>query len=109
MEMMNMVKKKTLVYVVTLDDRRIKRLTRLGYRLECIVCHTPFNKGETILHKGKRLYHPQCWELVWYDIPDNILDENDLHFIEYGEYSNITSSSTISTISPIPSSTIPLK
>jgi hypothetical protein len=100
-----MVTKRGQVYVCILDDRRVKRLSGLGYKLECIVCHIPFNRGETIVHKGRRLYHPKCWELVWYDIPDDILDENDLHFIEYGEYSNITSSSTIS---PIPSSTIDL-
>jgi hypothetical protein len=90
-----MVTKKGQVYVCILDDRRIKRLSGLGYKLECIVCHIPFNREETIVHKGKRLYHPQCWEIVWHDIPDNILDKEDIYFIEYGDYP-----STISTTIP---------
>jgi hypothetical protein len=99
-----MVKKKGLVYEFVLDERRIKRLKNLGYSIECFLCRIPFNKGETVIHKGKRLYHPKCYELVWHDIPDSILDEEDIFFIEHGEYLEIKSSSTLT----IPSiSTIP--
>jgi len=95
-----MVKKKGLVYEFVLDDRRIKRLENLGYSIECFLCRISFNKGETVIHKGKRLYHPQCWQLVWHDISDDILDENDLYFIENGIYPEIRSS-TIPTTIPI--------
>ena len=98
-----MVKKKGLVYEFVLDERRIKRLQNLEYAIECFLCRIPFNKGEIVIHKGKRLYHPQCWQMVWHDISDDILDQDDLHFIEYGYYQN---SSTI-TPSTIPVSTIP--
>jgi hypothetical protein len=97
-----MVKKKGLVYEFVLDERRIKRLQNLGYAIECFLCRIPFNKGETVIHKGKRLYHLKCWELVWHDISDDILDENDLYFIEHGVYPEIRSS-TIS-VSTIPTS-----
>jgi hypothetical protein len=93
-----MVTKRGQVYVCILDDRRVKRLSGLGYKLECIVCHIPFNRGETIVHKGKRLYHPQCWQIVWHDIPDDILDEDDIYFIESGEYSSTISTSIPTTI-----------
>jgi hypothetical protein len=95
-----MVTKRGQVYVCILDDRRIKRLQNLGYAIECFLCRIPFNKGETVIHKGKRLYHPKCYELVWHDISDDILDANDLYFIEHGIYPEIRSST-------IPVSTIP--
>ena len=97
-EVMHMVKKKGLVYEFVLDERRIKRLQNLGYAIECFLCRIPFNKGETVIHKGKRLYHPQCWEIVWHDIPDDILDENDIYFIESGDYPSTINTSIPTTI-----------
>jgi hypothetical protein len=95
-----MVKKRGLVYQFVLDERRIKRLENLGYSIECFLCRIPFSRGETVIHKGKRLYHPKCWKLVWHDISDEILDNVEVYFIEHGVFPEITSSSTIPTTIP---------
>jgi hypothetical protein len=53
------------------------------------------------MHKRKKIYHYQCWEQIWLDIPD--LDPEDEFFLEFGYYPN--NSTTI--LSTIPVSTIP--
>jgi hypothetical protein len=48
------------------------------------------------------MYHRICWENTYIDIPDSILDAEDLHLIESG---SIGASSTLSiTTSTIPTS-----
>ena len=91
-----------------MDEKRMKRLKNRGYDLKCFRCDKPITIGDRIMHKRRRIYHIQCWEQIWLDIPD--LDPEDEFFLEHGYYPETISSSTIpSTISPIPSSTILMK
>jgi len=88
-----------------MDETRMKRLKNRGYDLKCFRCDKPITMGDRIIHKRKRIYHIECWEQIWIDLPDDLSQEDEF-FIEYGYYPD---SSTIpSTISPI-LSTISLK
>jgi hypothetical protein len=106
--MINMVKHKGQAHEYIMTEVRAKRLKNIGYDLKCSKCREPIVIGDRVMHKRKRIYHIQCWEQIWLDIPD--LDPEDEFFLEYGYYPETISSSTVpSTISPIPSSTIPIK
>ena len=50
------------------------------------------------MHKRKRIYHIECWEQIWIDLPDDLSLEEEF-YIEYGYYpSTISSTITVSTI-----------
>jgi hypothetical protein len=81
-----------------MNEKRMKRLKNLGYDLKCFRCERPIVIGDHVMHKRKKIYHYQCWEQIWLDIPD--LDPEDEFFIEYGFYPTSSSFTTSSTISP---------
>jgi hypothetical protein len=92
-----------------MDEVRARRLKNIGYDLRCSKCKEPIVIGDRVMHKRKRIYHIQCWNNIWMDIPDELSPE-EAFYVEYGYYaSTISTTITSSTISPIPSSTIPMK
>jgi hypothetical protein len=60
--------------------------------------------GDSIVRKRRKLYHRTCWENSFIDIPEDILDEEDLRLIENG---SIPVSSTFSITTTISNNTIP--
>jgi hypothetical protein len=79
-----------------MNEKRMKRLKNLGYDLKCFRCERPIVIGDHVMHKRKKIYHYQCWEQIWIDLPDDLSPEE-----EFGYYSETISSSSIpSTISP---------
>jgi hypothetical protein len=85
-----------------MDEKRMKRLKNRGYDLKCFRCDKPITIGDRIMHKRKRIYHIECWEQIWTDLPDDLSPEDEF-YIEYGYYPSSTISSTIS-LSTIPTS-----
>jgi hypothetical protein len=106
MEMMNMVKHKGMAHEYVMNEVRAKRLRNIGYDLKCSKCRKDLVIGDRVIHKRKRVYHINCWNNIWMDVPDELSPEEEF-YIEHGYYPD--SSTILSTISPIPSSTIPLK
>jgi hypothetical protein len=78
----------------------------VGYDLKCSKCRESIVIGDRVIHKRKRIYHIQCWENIWMEIQEDLSPDEEF-YIEHGYYPN--SSTLPSTISPIPSSTIPPK
>jgi hypothetical protein len=69
------------------------------------LCGGTLQVGDNIVRKRRKLYHRTCWENSFLDIPEDILDEEDLRLIENG---SIPVSSTFSiTTSTISNNTIP--
>jgi hypothetical protein len=85
-----------------MDEKRMKRLKNRGYDLKCFRCDKPITIGDRIMHKRRRIYHIECWEQIWIDLPDDLSPEDEF-YIEYGYYPSSTISSTIS-LSTIPTS-----
>jgi hypothetical protein len=92
-----MVSKPYTRYILTEDVLKRRFLSR-GFKLPlvCSKCNGTINIGDSIIRKRRKVYHQECWENSFIDIPDN-LDSADEFFIEYGFYptSSITTSSTI--------------
>jgi hypothetical protein len=89
-----MVEHKGQAREYVIDETRMKRLKNRGYDLKCFRCDKPITIGDRIMHKRRRIYHIQCWEQIWIDLPDDLSPEDEFS-IEYGH-----SSSTISTSIP---------
>jgi hypothetical protein len=85
-----------------MNEKRMKRLKNLGYDLKCFRCERPIVIGDHVMHKRKKIYHYQCWEQIWIDLPDDLSPEDEF-YIEHGYYPSSTISSTIS-LSTIPTS-----
>jgi hypothetical protein len=92
--------KQGLTFYVLNEEVIRKRLTKYNIELKCYLCGGTLQIGDNIVRKRRKLYHRACWENSYIDIPDNILNEEDLCLIESG---SIGVSSTLS----IASSTIP--
>jgi hypothetical protein len=60
--------------------------------------------GDNIVRKRRKLYHRTCWENSFIDIPDDILEPEDIQYIETG---SIPVSSTFSITTTISNNTIP--
>ena len=98
MEMINMVKHKGQAHEYIMTEVRAKRLKNIGYDLKCSKCREPIVIGDRVIHKRKRIYHINCWNNIWMDIPDDLSPEEEF-YIEYGYYpSTISSTITVSTI-----------
>jgi hypothetical protein len=83
-----------------MDEKRMKKLKNRGYDLKCFRCDKPITIGDRIMHKRKRIYHIECWEQIWIDLPDDLSPDEEF-YIEYGYYLSTIASSTIS-VSTIP-------
>ena len=103
-----MVKHKGMAHEYILDEARSKKLKNIGYDLVCSKCGKPLVVGEKVMHKRRRIYHIDCWNQIWIDIPDNLSPEDEF-YVEYGYYASTISTTIISSTIPIPSSTIPMK
>jgi hypothetical protein len=103
MEMINMVKHKGQAHEYIMTEVRAKRLKNIGYDLKCSKCKKDLVIGDRVIHKRKRIYHINCWNNIWMDVPDELSSEEEF-YIEHGYYPN---SSTIAS-STIPVSTIPI-
>jgi hypothetical protein len=90
-----MVKHESQAREYIMNEARMKRLKNLGYDLRCFRCDKPITIGDRVMHKRKRIYHIQCWEQIWLDIPD--LDPEDEFFLEHGYYPSSTIPTTIPT------------
>ena len=55
--------------------------------LLCDVCKEPIVSGETVVAFNYFLVHyPICYDIKVRDIPESVLDDEDLFFIEHGYY-----------------------
>jgi hypothetical protein len=100
-----MMKKKQGISYYTLTEEIIRRrLSPHSIPLECVKCGLDLKIGDRIVRRRRLLYHEKCYENTFIDIPDEVLNQEDLDYIEHGEYSEITSSSTLTvpSISTIP-------
>jgi hypothetical protein len=98
-----------LTYYVLNEEVIRKRLARYNIPLRCCICSGTLCIGDSIVRKHRKLYHKTCWENAYFDIPDSILEPEDIQYIETGNVP-VTSfvpitTSTIST-NTIPTNTI---
>jgi hypothetical protein len=82
-----------------------RRFARYDLELKCCICGGTLQIGDNVVRKRRKLYHQTCWENSFLDIPDDILDEEDLRLIE--DDSIPTSTSFSITSGSIPFNTIP--
>jgi hypothetical protein len=99
-----MKKKQGLSYYTLTEEIIRRRLLPYSIPLECVVCNKQLHIGDRVVRKRRKLYHQECYENTFIDLPDE-LDYEEEFYIQYGYYPSTISS----TISPIPSSTIPPK
>jgi hypothetical protein len=91
-----MMKKKQGISYYTLTEEIIRRrLSPHSIPLECVKCRRELHIGDRIVRRRRLLYHEQCYESTFIDIPDNF-DLEEQYFIEYGYYLS-TISATIPT------------
>jgi hypothetical protein len=96
--------KQGLTFYVLNEEVIRKRIARHNIELKCCICGGTLRVGDSVVRKRRKMYHRICWENTYIDIPDSILDEEDLFLIESG---NIGVSSTFSiTTSSISTNTI---
>jgi hypothetical protein len=97
--------KQGLTFYVLNEEVIRKRIARHNIELKCCICGGTLGVGDSVVRKRRKMYHRVCWESTYIDIPDDILDEEDLYLIEDG---SIPVSSTLSiTTSTISTNTIP--
>jgi hypothetical protein len=94
MEMSVMKKKQGLSYYTLTEEIIRRRLLPHSIPLECVVCRRELHIGDKVVRKRRKLYHQECYENTFLDIPDN-LDPEEEFYIEYGYYPSFTTSSTI--------------
>jgi len=100
-----MTPKQGLTFYTLTEDIIRKRIARYNLELRCYLCGGTLQVGDNIVRKRRKLYHRTCWENSFLDIPEDILDEEDLCLIENG---SIPISSSLSiTSTNIPFNTIP--
>ena len=102
MEMSVMKKKQGISYYTLTEEVIRRRLSPHSIPLECVKCRRELYIGNRVVRKRRKLYHQECYENTFLDIPDE-LDYEEEFYIEYGYYPD---SSTIAS-STIPVSTIP--
>jgi hypothetical protein len=74
-----------------------KRILPYSITLVCSKCGRDIKLGEFIIRKRRKLYHQKCFNSMQIDVPDTILDEEELFFIEHGYFpSTISPAVTIS-------------
>jgi hypothetical protein len=93
-----MVKHKGQAHEYIMTEVRAKRLQNIGYDLKCAKCRKPIIVGSIVMHKRKKIYHIDCWNQLWIELPE--LDPEDEFFLEFGYYPTIPLSSTIPTTIP---------
>jgi hypothetical protein len=76
-----------------------RRIARYNIQLKCCICGGTLRVGDSVVRKRRKMYHQTCWENSFLDIPDDILEPEDIQYIETG---SIPVSSTL----PITTSTI---
>jgi hypothetical protein len=101
-----MTPKQGLTYYVLNEEVIRKRIARHNIELKCCLCGGTLRVGDNVVRKRRKMYHQVCWESTYIDIPDNILDEEDLHLIESGSIPTSTSMSITS--STIQTNTLPV-
>jgi hypothetical protein len=100
-----MTPKQGLTYYVLSEEVIRKRLTKYNIELKCYLCGGTLQIGDNIVRKRRKLHHRICWENSYIDIPDSILEPEDIQYIETG---SIPASSSFSiTSGSIPLNTIP--
>jgi hypothetical protein len=102
MEMSVMKKKQGLSYYTLTEEIIRRRLLPHSIPLECVMCRRELHIGDKVVRKRRKLYHQECYENTFIDLPDE-LDYEEEFYIEYGYYPSSTISSTIS-LSTIPTS-----
>jgi hypothetical protein len=100
-----MTLKQGLTFYVLTEEVIRKRIARHNIKLECCLCGGTLRVGDSVVRKRRKMYHRICWENTYIDIPDSILDEEDLRLIEDGSIP--TSISFSITSASIPFNTIP--
>jgi hypothetical protein len=99
-----MAPRQGLTFYVLSEDIIRRRIKRYNLELRCYLCGGTLQVGDSIVRKRRKLYHRTCWENSFLDIPEDILDEEDLRLIENG---SIPVSSTFSITTTISNNTIP--
>jgi len=100
-----MTPKQGLTFYTLTEDIIRKRIAKYNLELRCYLCGGTLQIGDSIVRKRRKLYHRTCWENSFLDIPEDILDEEDLRLIEDGSIPTSTSFSITS--GSIPFNTIP--
>jgi hypothetical protein len=96
-----MKQKQGLTFYVLNEEIIRKRLLRYNIKLVCCQCGGTLKIGDSIVRKRRNLYHRSCWENTFIDIPDSILEPEDIQYIETGSIA-ISSFVPITTGSTIP-------
>jgi hypothetical protein len=89
-----MTPKQGLTYYVLSEEVIRKRLSRHNIPLRCCICGGTLYIGDDIVRKHRKLYHKTCWENAYFDIPDSILEPEDMLYIESGSIP-VSSTNTI--------------
>jgi hypothetical protein len=94
-----MTPKQGLTFYVLTEEIIRKRIARHNIQLECCLCGGTLRVGDSVVRKRRKMYHRVCWESTYIDVPDDVLEPEDIQYIETG---SIPVSSTL----PITTSTI---
>jgi hypothetical protein len=85
MEMSVMKKKQGLSYYTLSEEIIRRRLLPHSIPLECVVCRRELHVGDKVVRKRRKIYHQECYENTFLDIPDE-LDYEEEFYVEYGYY-----------------------
>jgi hypothetical protein len=96
-----MAPKQGLTYYTLTEEVIRKRIARYNLDLRCVLCGGTLQVGDNIVRKRRKLYHRTCWENSFIDIPDDILEPEDIQYIETGSIP-VSSGFSITTGSTIP-------
>ena len=100
-----MTPKQGLTFYVLTEEIIRKRIARHNIKLECCLCGGTLRVGDNVVRKRRKMYHRVCWKSTYIDIPDDILEPEDIQYIETGSIP--VSSSFSITSGSIPLNTIP--
>ena len=76
-----LIKRLKNCYLQSMKDALMRRIENVG---KCQICGIPFKVGDSVVKYGKHgtnWAHLECYERITIDIPDSILDPQDIQFI----------------------------
>jgi len=104
-----MTPKQGLTFYVLTEEIIRKRIARHNIQLECCLCGGTLRIGDSVARKRRKMYHRVCWESSYIDIPDDILEPEDIQYIETGSIpvsSSVPITTSAISTNAIPSNTI---
>jgi len=70
--------------------KKCRRRENVVGDLLCPICKEKIGEGEVVIKYHLSLYHyPRCFDVLYMDIPDSVLDERDLFFIKNGYWKEV--------------------